>query len=203
LIESQESERKRIAAELHDGLGQNLLIIKNKLLVALQSLNKKESTTLQVEEASDVVSSTIEEVRSISHNLRPHQLDQLGITKTLRSIVRQVNEATAIEFSAEIQDIDGILSPEQEISLFRIVQESFNNIIKHSGATKVTVTVERNKNAIHLAIADNGKGISSSQGFGISGMQERAKMFGWELLITSKEGTELTLRISNTKNGPI
>jgi signal transduction histidine kinase len=203
LIESQESERKRIAAELHDGLGQNLLIIKNKLLVALQSLNKQETTTLQVEEASDVVSNTIEEVRSISHNLRPHQLDQLGITKTLRSIVRQVNEATAIEFSAEIQDIDGMLSPEQEISLFRIVQESFNNIIKHSESTKVTVNVVRNADMIHLTIADNGKGISSSQGFGISGMQERAKMFGWELLITSKEGTELTLRISNTKNGPI
>lgn len=195
LIESQESERKRIAAELHDGLGQNLLIIKNKLLVALQSLSKQESTTMQVEEASDVVSNTIEEVRSISHNLRPHQLDQLGITKTIRSIVRQVNESTAIEFSAEIQDIDGILSPEQEISLFRIVQESFNNIIKHSGATKVTVNVVRNANAIHLAIADNGKGISSSQGFGISGMQERAKMFGWELLITSQAGTELTVKI--------
>jgi signal transduction histidine kinase/ligand-binding sensor domain-containing protein len=203
LIESQESERKRIAAELHDGLGQNLLIIKNKLLVALQSLSKQETTTLQVEEASDVVSNTIEEVRSISHNLRPHQLDQLGITKTIRSIARQVNESTAIEFSAEIQDIDGILSPEQEISLFRIVQESFNNIIKHSGATKVTVNVVRNTNAIILAIADNGKGISSSQGFGISGMQERAKMFGWELLITSQAGTELTVKIPHIKNDSI
>ena len=111
--------------------------------------------------------------------------------------MRQVNESTTIEFSAEIQDINTILSPEQEISLFRIVQESFNNIIKHSGATKVTVNVVRRANKIHLEIADNGTGISSSQGFGISGMQERAKMFGWEFtLLASASGTNINLKIT-------
>jgi signal transduction histidine kinase/ligand-binding sensor domain-containing protein len=197
LIESQESERKRIATELHDGLGQNLLIIKNKLLVALQSLNKHSPETDQVTEASNIVSSTIEEVRSISHNLRPHQLDQLGITKTLRSIVRQANEPTSIEFSADIQDIDGVLSSEQEIGLFRIVQESFNNIIKHSGATKVDMDVVRSRDSIAVTIADNGKGISATAGFGISGMQERAKMFGWNLQISSElnKGTALYVEI--------
>jgi len=203
LIESQESERKRIATELHDGLGQNLLIIKNKLLVALQSLSNESATTLRIEEASDIVSNTIEEVRSISHNLRPHQLDQLGITKTLRSIIRQANESTPIEFIGEIKDIDDILSSEQEISLFRILQESFNNIIKHSGATQVQVAVFRNKSSILVTVADNGNGIrndtnnelSSTTGFGISGMKERAKMFGWEFTIESKQGMNITLNI--------
>ena len=188
LIESQESERKRIAVELHDGLGQNLLIIKNKLLSALQSLGEDAGPAGQVRDASDIASSAIEEVRSISHNLRPHQLDHLGITKTLRSIVRQANESTSIEFSSEILDIDGMLSPEEEISLFRIVQESFNNIIKHSGATKASARMVKNAEAIIITISDNGKGISSPVGFGISGMQERAKMFGWGFEVRAETG---------------
>ena len=201
LIESQESERKRIAAELHDGLGQNLLIIKNKLLVALSAAGaegKELRTESQVEEASDIVSSTIEEVRSISHNLRPHQLDQLGITKTLRAVVRQANESTAIEFSTEIHDIDGMLSPEEEINLFRIVQESLNNIIKHSGASKAIAIVKKDTELIHVTISDNGKGILSSPGFGISGMEERAKMFGWWFEVLSEtagKGTVIELKI--------
>ena len=201
LIESQEAERKRIAAELHDGLGQNLLIIKNKLLVALTTAageGKELRTENQVEEASEIVSSTIEEVRSISHNLRPHQLDQLGITKTLRAIVRQANESTAIEFFQEIQDIDGMLSPEEEINLFRIVQESFNNIIKHSGASKAMANVRKETDFILATISDNGKGISSSAGFGISGMEERAKMFGWRFDVRSEtagKGTVIELKM--------
>jgi len=200
LIESQEAERKRIAADLHDGLGQNLLIIKNKLLVALAdggAGGKDLRPDSQVEEASDIVSSTIEEVRSISHNLRPHQLDQLGITKTLRAVVRQASESAAIEFSPEIHDIDGMLSPEEEINLFRIVQESLNNIIKHSAATKANASVMKETDFILVTISDNGKGISSSAGFGISGMEERAKMFGWKLEVGPQPdgGTVLRLMI--------
>lgn len=204
LIENQESERKRIASELHDGLGQNLLIIKNKLLLALQSLSHEQQSSLHVEDASQIASETINEVRSISHNLRPHQLDQLGITKTLRSIVRQAKESTRMEFTANIQDIDNVLPPEQEISLFRIMQEAFNNIIKHSGATRVMVTVLRNDPMISVSISDNGIGYdsetlqstSSAMGFGISGMKERAKMFGWEFTIQSSSlGTVILVTI--------
>lgn len=195
LIESQESERKRIATELHDGLGQNLLIIKNKLLIALRSPKIKYPSINPVEEASDIVSSTIEEVRFISHNLRPHQLDQLGITKTLRSIIRQMKESTALMLTSEIQDIDALLTPEQEISLFRIVQESFNNIIKHSEATSVWVAVIRREHSITVMIEDNGKGISSAGGFGISGMRERAEMFAWNLSIVARQPRGTTVML--------
>jgi signal transduction histidine kinase/ligand-binding sensor domain-containing protein len=197
LIESQESERKRIASELHDGLGQNLLIIKNKLLVALQSLQSGTVSTQQVAEASEIASGTIEEVRSISHNLRPHQLDHLGLTKTLRSVVRQTKESTGIEITAVIGDIDGLLTPEEEISLFRIFQESFNNIIKHAEATVVRAEVHRRERTIEILIEDNGKGITQAGGFGISGMHERASMFSWSLSITPRQpnGTAVSLTI--------
>jgi len=200
LIESQESERKRIATELHDGLGQNLLIIKNKLLVALQTLGKEAPPTQQVEEASEVVSNTIEEVRSISHNLRPHQLDQLGITKTLRSIIRQMKESTSIDVTAEIDDIDALLLPEQEISLFRIVQESFNNIIKHSNATTVTLSLKKTVDSLAITIRDNGVGIDQADerrnGFGMSSMQERARILGGTIEITSRLGEGTTVQLS-------
>ncbi len=203
LIESQESERKRIATELHDGLGQNLLIIKNKLLTALRSPEAAPGSGGPVDEASELVSSTIEEVRSISHNLRPHQLDQLGLTKTLRSIVRRANESTDIECLSEIQDIDGLLTPEQEISLYRIVQESFNNIIKHSGAARAMLRIHRQADAIRITVEDNGRGFPAASvpgtdrvtGFGITGMVERAKMFNWMITIESKSGTRLSITI--------
>ncbi|MFA6469863.1 MAG: two-component regulator propeller domain-containing protein [Bacteroidota bacterium] len=200
LIESQESERKRIAAELHDGLGQNLLIIKNKLLVALQSLNEDLQSTQQLVDASEVVSGTIQEVRSISHNLRPHQLDQLGITKTLRSIIRQMKEATSLDIAAEIDDIDSSFSPEQEISLFRIVQESFNNIIKHSKATSVVVELKKTSGALTMIIRDNGVGFNQTNeyqnGFGMSSMQERARILGGTIEIISKNGEGTIVRLS-------
>lgn len=198
LIESQEVERKRIATELHDGLGQSLLIIKNKLVVALQTIAKESPFALQVEEVSGIVSSTIDEVRSISHNLRPHQLDQLGITKTLRAVVRRANESTPIECTGSIADFDGMLSPEEEINLYRIVQEAFNNIIKHSEATAARLEAERNENVLSVSISDNGKGISSADGFGISGMQERAKMFHWKFTRSSEPGKGTTISLTIT-----
>jgi signal transduction histidine kinase/ligand-binding sensor domain-containing protein len=194
LIRSQESERKRIANELHDSLGQTLLVIKNKLLVQQQ---QKTMESDQLGDVSELVSAALQDVRSISHNLRPHQLDQLGITKTLRSVVRQADESTAIVCTSQIQDIDGLLSPEEEICLFRIVQESFNNIIKHSGAVRASVTVVRYDHSIAVSVTDNGKGIfTSASGFGISGMHERAKMFGWKLAVIPADGGGTEVRLS-------
>ncbi|MEW5799907.1 MAG: triple tyrosine motif-containing protein, partial [Bacteroidota bacterium] len=196
LIDRQESERKRIANELHDSLGQNLLVIKNKLLLKQQ---EKTIETEELNEVSDIVSGTIQEVRNISHHLRPHQLDQLGLTKTLRALVKSVTDSSQLQITSQIDDIDGIFTPDEEISLFRIIQESFNNILKHSGATKTAVNVVRNGDSIIVTVTDNGKGISASEGFGISGMRERANMFGWSFAIESNQGTQLTLIISLKK----
>src|SRR5262249_45910210 len=98
LIESQESERKRIAAELHDSLGQNLLIIKNHALLALDSDGDRERLLDQLQQISDATSQSITEVRGIAHNLRPYLLDKLGLTKGLQSNLRRVSEASDIRF---------------------------------------------------------------------------------------------------------
>lgn len=203
LIESQEAERKRIANELHDSLGQNLLVIKNKLLLKQQ---EKTIEAEQLGEVSDLVSNTIQEVRSISHALRPHQLDQLGLTKTLRALVKSVGESSSLRINVQIYDIDGILNSDEEIGLYRIMQEALNNIVKHSGANNAAVSVSHKEGVIAVTISDAGKGMNVEEeqireehgkGFGLSGMQERAKMFGWffEIQSIAGRGTTLNLRI--------
>ena len=201
LISSQENERKRIAAELHDGLGQNLLIIKNRALIAL---NKKDDPTdrTQLEEITSTVSHAIEEVRSIARNLRPHQLDRLGLTQAIRSIVNYVSSSSAVSFSSEIDPIDGLFSPEAEINLYRIVQEGVNNIIKHSGATEALVAVRREEQALQLIIQDNGSGFNfetasdaNGGGFGLTGMVERARMLGGRASFHSAAGKGTTISV--------
>ena len=201
LISSQENERKRIAAELHDGLGQNLLIIKNRALIAL---NRKDDTAAQtqLEEISSTVSHALEEVRSIARNLRPHQLDRLGLTQAIKSIVNNVSNSSAISFGSEIDPIDGLFSPEAEINLYRIVQEGVNNIVKHSGATEALVAIRREEQALQLIIQDNGSGFNSESapdanggGFGLTGISERARMVGGRASFHSAAGKGTTISV--------
>jgi signal transduction histidine kinase/ligand-binding sensor domain-containing protein len=201
LMQTQESERQRIANELHDSLGQNLLVIKNKLLMAEQDQGKKN----EIGEMSDLVSKTIEEVRSISHNLRPHQLDQLGLSKTIRALVKQVGESSGIALTADVDKIDGLLNGDEEISLFRIIQESCNNLVKHSGAKKAGLSVKRTDTGLDVVLTDDGRGMhvgteqsrdTLGEGFGLSGMKERARTFGWNLNIESQLNNGTTIHLA-------
>ncbi|MEP7336209.1 MAG: histidine kinase [Acidobacteriota bacterium] len=141
LIASQEQERNRIAAELHDGLGQNLLTIKNWARMGLKMLPADNAAQPLLTEIADTTALTIEDVRELARNLRPSQLERMGLTSTLDYMLRNVARASGIAFAAELDDIDGLLPPEAEINLFRVVQECANNIVKHSGATEAHLTL--------------------------------------------------------------
>jgi len=206
LIESQEMERKRIAAELHDGLGQNLLVIKNRALIGLLTPNDQERAVEQLNEISTAVSQTLDEVRQIAANLHPYQLDRLGLTKAIEAMIRKVAAAAGIKFSTGIDNIDGLFDPQAEINLYRIVQESLNNIIKHSAATEATVVIKRDERRVAITIRDNGKGFVAEpakntgplkRGFGLAGMSERARMLGGDYAIHAipGEGATITLTI--------
>ncbi|HEX9613960.1 MAG TPA: two-component regulator propeller domain-containing protein [Bacteroidota bacterium] len=203
LIAEQESERQRIANELHDSLGQNLLVLKNRILVAQQ----EDGGRKDLGEMSDLVSQTIEEVRSVSHNLRPHQLDQLGVSKTIRALIKNLAESSHIAFAFDVDDVDDVLKGDEDIGLFRIVQESLNNIVKHSEATEVHVSLKRNPDGLLLIIGDNGKGMGSvptgerlGEGFGLSGMKERARILGGRISFSSiARGTVIELKIPKEK----
>src|ERR1017187_6182962 len=107
LIESQEAERKRIAAELHDSLGQNLVVIKNSALLGLKD---GAGSQKRFDEISSTASLALEEVRQIAHDLRPYHLDRLGLTKALNSLLKQANDSSAVAFTAEIDPVDDVFS---------------------------------------------------------------------------------------------
>jgi len=136
LLASQEQERQRIAAELHDTLGQSLLIIKNRVALAQTDVDERETVEEQLSELSQSATAAIEQCREIAYNLRPYQISRFGLSKTLYGIFMRLNEVTPIKATAEIDEIDDLLSPEAESSVYRIVQETVNNIIKHSGASE-------------------------------------------------------------------
>lgn len=203
LIESQESERKRIAAELHDSLGQQLLVIKNRALLALHTSESHQEVVGELSEISDATSLALDEVREIAYNLRPFQIDQLGLTMALQSMLKKVAHASGIEFSITIDSIDGLYSKEAEINIYRIVQESANNIVRHSGATKADVEIKRDARGVTLRLHDNGKGFALDStngrrhgaGLGIAGISERARILGGKHEVHSVPGGGTTIII--------
>jgi signal transduction histidine kinase/ligand-binding sensor domain-containing protein len=205
LIDSQEQERKRIAAELHDSLGQNLLVIKNYALMGLNAANGTNPTREHLNEISDSATLAIEEVRQIAHNLRPYQLERLGLTNTLQAMLRQIANASDIGFTWEVDPIDGLLSKEEEISLYRIVQEAVNNILKHSGAKDASIRIKLVVGEIQLTIVDDGRGFRlepagqaemQKRGFGLTGSAERVRMLGGKQTIQTAPGKGTTIYIT-------
>lgn len=211
LIESQERERKRIAAELHDSLGQNLLIIKNRALLGLTPQAPPTVSLEQLNEISATATQAIEEVREIARNLHPYKLDRLGLTKALESIIEQAAASSEINFAAQVDPVNNLFSKEAEINLYRIVQESINNILKHSQATEVHLLVKREEPSLHVEIRDNGVGFEAGtalgedagrRGFGLAGISERVRIIGGKHWIRSSpgQGTTITLKIELRDN---
>jgi len=197
LIASQENERQRIASELHDSLGQRLIVINNLAQLSMRSQNKgvvPSSETMQ--EISAEAALAIQETREISYNLRPFQLDRLGLTKAVEIVARTVGSASGIRITSDIDNIDNALPNDLRINFYRIVQESLNNIMKHAQATEVEIRITRNQERITLSIRDNGIGFNTANrpskgaknGFGLTGMEERAHSLGGSFRVRSAPG---------------
>lgn len=200
LIESQESERKRIAQEMHDSLGQELLVIKNRAIMGLKSATEDSKEKKQLEQISDGATNILKLVRTLSHNLRPPELDRLGLTATIRAMLSTLRDSSSFTLHAEIDEIDSVVKKEDEINIIRILQESISNIEKHSAATTVEISIKKESNAIRMAIRDNGKGFSPETkpyGLGLAGISERVRILQGSLTISSTEheGTLFTIII--------
>jgi signal transduction histidine kinase len=208
LIASQEGERKRIAAELHDSLGQRLVVINNLALFTLRAFRQRSGDDPEIqtiEEISSEATSAIEETRSISYNLRPFQLDRLGLTKSIEALIRTASKSSGITFTKELANVDDALLEDVRINFYRIVQEGLSNILKHSHATEANVRIVRNADQVTLNMQDNGQGFTPSSrlpekpqgGFGMTGMAERASLLGGTFKVRSipGNGTVMTVEI--------
>ena len=204
LIVSQEEERKRIAAELHDSLGQNLVIIKNRAVLGLGDHPEESPLRDQLTQISSIASETLDDIRQIAHNLRPYQLDRLGLTRALQSILEKVTESTRTTFSADIQNVDHLLSSDAAINVYRIVQELTTNIVKHSAARTASVSVRQQGGDVVIIVIDDGQGFNPSHppaaalgGFGLTGIAERVRILGGTVDVESspQQGTRVSVII--------
>ncbi|MBI3195774.1 MAG: hypothetical protein HYZ34_15105 [Ignavibacteriae bacterium] len=203
LIEGQEQERKRIAHELHDSLGQNLILIKNNADLGLLQSNRYEQGIKQkFDEISSIASEVLKETKNISYNLRPYQLESLGLTQTLETTLAQIEKSTSLVITKKIDDINALVKKENEIHLYRIIQECMNNILKHSNATGATIEIRKLEKEIVVSVHDNGKGLiseqpNSHQGLGHRGIEERVRILDGKFIITSSPnaGTSIIIHI--------
>lgn len=200
LILQQEEERKRVAVELHDSLGQNLLVIKNRALLAAERESDTAAVAQQLCEISETASTAIDEVRRIAYNLRPAELDQLGVTRAIEALLRRIGAASPILLSSRIDPIDGLLSKEAEVNIFRIIQEWMSNVVRHSGATAAVVSITREPPRLLIRVHDDGAGLGQQAtgqriGLGIRGISERARILGGTCEITSREGEGTTMTV--------
>jgi signal transduction histidine kinase len=204
LISSQEDERKRVARELHDDLGQELIVISNRARRGLKSASEGQ-TKSQLDLIVSTASRALESVRAIAYNLSPYHLDQVGLTAAIKGMVERMTESTNVRFALTLDHVDSRFSKEVEIHLFRIAQECVNNIAKHSQASEAWIRMTVPGGTIEIEIGDNGKGFDPSpargalithRGFGLSGLRERVRLLAGTILIVSSPGKGTRLLFS-------
>lgn len=200
LIESQEHERRRIAGALHDGLGQQLLVVRNRALMALRAADVDPEVRAQLHDIRDVASESLADVRNLAHDLTPRQLEHLGLSAALQAMIESVAQAAGIALEATVDEIDGLLSPEGEINLYRVVQEALNNMARHSGAATGYVRIRCNAGTVRATVVDDGRGFErdgpGDDGFGLSGMAERVRILGGSLDVETAPGEGTRIRVA-------
>ena len=212
LINAQEKERKRVAKELHDELGQALAHLKHRVRsIQRRFLADPSALGRECEDISRYIDLTIENVRRLSRDLRPSVLEHLGLSAALRWLIEMFQKQHALQISVDMEDIDSLFSPEDQINLYRIFQEALTNIGKHAQAGRIFFAVKNEDHCVIFQIQDNGGGFdeppapggdSAVKGMGLAAMKERAYMLGARLDIASRpgEGTSITLTVPTQKD---
>jgi PAS domain S-box-containing protein len=207
LVNAQESERKLVSQELHDGIGGKLTAIKYSLEKILTEINQ--SPRELADSLNDVLSilhDTIDETQRIYRNLHPSILDDLGLKAAIRSVCREFNEIYShIGVENKIDIKEELLSDSLKILIYRILQETMNNISKHSHADHVNVSLRQSEKVIELIIEDNGVGFDLDEihekeifekGFGLKNIKERTELFGGTLTVISASNKGTVIRAS-------
>ncbi|MGD0037735.1 MAG: PAS domain S-box protein, partial [Bacteroidota bacterium] len=157
-VQAQEDERRRIAREIHDGLGQMLTAIKFNLEILEDMITAGKDERERIDDMKNLLDSVMKEAREISYNLMPSVLDDFGLVPALQLLSEQFANRTNVKVQFQAHGVTNRLDPNMEIGLYRIAQESLNNISKHAEATEVNLQIINHSNGIRLVIEDNGKG---------------------------------------------
>lgn len=197
IIEAQEQERKRISRELHDDLGQSIIVKKLALRKIYQYLPEEPERAKEgLEDVLEEFQELLEKVRRISHHLSPTILEEFGLEVALENLFEDFS-ASDLEFSVDMDEVSPFLSKPVQFAVYRIFQEALTNISKHAGATKVTVRISRDENYVRFLVADNGRGFdpdelktgrAGERGMGLASIEERVHFLNGLIDIRSQKG---------------
>ena len=201
-----DEERQRLGADLHDGLGQDLLVITSQAQLSLCQEDNSPGAAARLRDIVETAKQALEQTRRMAHNLRPGLLDELGFTKAVRAMLQKVAQASGIRVAVDLADVDALVPREFELNLFRITQEALNNILKHAHASEVKVTLAKESAGLRLVVEDNGHGFDPDQlesispgrwNFGLHQIAVRAHMMGGRVDIQSRsnQGTRLVVEV--------
>ena len=205
-VQAQEDERRRIAREIHDGLGQMLTAIKFNLEILEDMIATGKDERDRIDDMKNLLDNVMKEARELSYNLMPSVLDDFGLAPALQLLSEQFSNRTNVKVQFQAHGITDRLDSNLEIGLYRIAQESLNNVSKHAEATEVNLQIIRHSKGIRLVIEDNGKGITNQTSFirvtgkggmGLPGMRDRASSIGGALTVdsTPNHGTLITVEV--------
>lgn len=195
-LAAQEAERKRIAAELHDEVGQTMtgvLLLLERVADEVPASRRK-----MFAEAQEATRKSVEEVRRLAQELRPELLEHLGLVSALKSLATTFTQRAGLQLESEFARDLPALSPDAELAVYRIAQESLTNVARHAGASRVWVSLQAGHQSLVLRVVDDGHGMNSGgSGGGLRGMRERAVMVGAALAIkpAADGGVEVRLEV--------
>lgn len=196
LLKLQDDERRRLARELHDSVGQILSAVSMNLgFLSRKANHLEEPVRARVAETSELIQEALKEIRVVSHLLHPPLLDEMGLAAALRTYIEGFSNRAKVQVALTIEENFGRLPQDLETGIFRIVQESLTNIHRHAESATASVSVLRSREQVQIIVQDRGKGIPESvdHGVGLRGMRERVAQFGGLLEIeTSSSGTTIT-----------
>lgn len=193
----QEEERRRLARDLHDGVGQNLTALDHQL----SRLEDQGVAAEQCEQARMLCQQTLKDIRDLSRLLHPPMLEDLGLESTLQWLARTIQQSSGLEVDVICSDLPDSLPTEVSILIFRVAQEALNNAVKYAQASAASVLLRNRKGRLVLQVIDNGQGFDPQAavgtGLGLAGMRERAELLGADIVIESApgEGSRLRLKI--------
>lgn len=191
--EAVEAERRRIGAELHDQVGQDLTYA----LLALGRLERDLPDELRprFDDAIAPIHAALSDVGRLAAGLRPAVLDELGLRAGLAALASEASKDAGLRVDTSLGDLAG-LSADQQLAVYRVAQEAITNVVRHSGATRAWLSTGREDGQAMIRVGDNGNGIRQTPGLGLAGMAERAALAGGTLELSSgADGTTVTLRV--------